>query len=133
MAARQKTRPNAPKVLLPLLGRDRLADKVTDKLLLVRVEHVEAADEFLEVVQEIGTLVVWPGRDAFQGGLGRSALAGGYSRIGAGRYSFGRETHTRRSSKTRPGPRQTRKGCLCRDKKDPTSSAPSPSSVRLTT
>lgn len=53
--------PVAPKVLLPLPRADRLAREPLDVLLLVRVEHLNAADDPLEVVQEVGPLVV---RDA---------------------------------------------------------------------
>lgn len=49
---------DAPKVFLPLLRRQRLALERLNVRLLVGVEDLDASDEFLEVVEKVGALVV---------------------------------------------------------------------------
>lgn len=53
---------DAPEMALPVLRREGHADESADELLLVRVEGLEP-DEFLEVVQEVGALVVCYGEE----------------------------------------------------------------------
>lgn len=97
-------------MFLPLLRGQRLALERLNVRLLVRVEDFDAADEFLEVVEEVGALVVCRG----------FRIVSGREREGCFRLSIEELpwTYKRRWSRTRPGPRQTRKGCLRRNNLD---------------